>query len=240
MFDVLILSGGPASRLKGVFKPLLPINGKPMLLHIVNEFKSVANNVIIVVHNSWQANLIKECIPTSSDIRIVLDRLNIQSPLVAALSGAMVSKSRIIFIIAADMPFFKHEVALKIVKYCNVFDACVPMWPNGYVEPLAAAYVRSRYVHVAKQLIGQGIMKAQAVIKELKTKYVDVRELCKQPDVVFHNVNTIIDYVKALYIVENRKSQKLKTSNFLSYNSKQLIPLSKPFIMTQDNRKTYI
>jgi len=216
LFDVLILSGGSASRLKGVFKPLLPINGKPMLLHIINEFRSTADNIIIVVHSSRQTDLIKKCIPMPRNTQIVLDRLDIRSPLTGALSGAIVSKSKIIFIVAADMPFFKCEVALKIAKYCNTFDACIPAWPNGYVEPLAAAYVRSRYLHVAKQLIDQGILKAQAVVKKLKTKFIDVRELCKQPDVIFHNVNTINDYVKALYIAENHKLQELKTSNFLS------------------------
>ncbi len=194
-FDAVILAGGVSSRFLGVFKPLLILGDKPILAWIVDNLSPVSGEVIVVVRDEKQENAILRAI---DGVKVVRDEVSIQAPIVGALAGARASRSDLIFIVAGDQPFVTSEVAAKIVAKCKNYEACVPKWPNGYIEPLTAAYAREKFIKVAENLIKRGHLKSSAPLKYLKTLYIDVYQLHSHPEKILHNINTIDDYIKAL------------------------------------------
>ncbi|RLF20029.1 MAG: hypothetical protein DRZ82_03675 [Thermoprotei archaeon] len=219
-FDVVILAGGLARRLNRVFKPLLPLGGKPMIMWIVDELREVANRIIVSVHDYVQAKAITRRV---RDVDIAIDCTyyeGMYSPLIGALTGAKRAKNKVIFLIACDQPFIDKYIALKLVQGCYHFEACVPMWPNGYVEPLVAAYLRERFIEVAESFVRQGELCAQAPLLKMNVKYINVYDLCSDPEITFLNINSPCDYRKALEIVRsNKHMSKSRNVNIYCINS---------------------
>jgi len=193
-FEVIILAGGSSKRIQNTYKPLLKLENKPLIRWIVDRLSELSCKPIIVVHNESQKATLSNLVP---DVRIIVDEIEIASPLIGALSGARVANSRIIFLMAVDQPFLSAEIISKIVNLCKDVEACIPRWPNGFIEPLAAAYDRKAFIRAAEASLDRNDLSLRSTLKMLKARFVDTYTLHPNPRLIFHNINTIDDYLKA-------------------------------------------
>jgi molybdopterin-guanine dinucleotide biosynthesis protein A len=199
--SAIVLAGGFSKRF-GQDKGLLELLGKPLILHLLDKVSTMVNEILVVVSSSLQERAYAHFL--KSKARIVVDKYEAQSPLVGALTGFESTRSEYSLLLPCDTPFVSSQIASLLLELCVNKDAVVPRWPNGYLEPLQAAYYTKSALTAASKALEDKKMNMYSMITHLKkVRYVSTLVL-KQIDpklMTFFNVNTPKDLGKAEYML---------------------------------------
>jgi len=198
---VIILAGGFSKRF-GQDKCLVDLVGKPLVLHVIDRVSSVVNEKVVVVG----ANALVETFSNlfKSKTRLVVDKYEGQSPLVGALTGFESIDTEYSLLLPCDTPFVSAEIAALLLDLCVNKAAVIPRWPNGYIEPLQAAYRTKSAIEAAKKALNEGKRDLSSMINHMRgTRYVSTLVL-QQLDpklLTFFNVNTPEDLKRAEFML---------------------------------------
>jgi molybdopterin-guanine dinucleotide biosynthesis protein A len=156
------LSGGKARRfqLKGdggwQDKALALLQGKPLLVHAVENVQGVVDQVLVCVNDEERKAIYTQTLKHHSlpNVKIVVDEKvdHISGPNVAIMSGLKAAKADYCLTLPCDMPFLKSEVAEYMLSEAEGFDVAVPMWPNGRLETLLMVLQRQNALEIADTL----------------------------------------------------------------------------------------
>ncbi|MGB9980635.1 molybdenum cofactor guanylyltransferase [Methanobacterium sp.] len=194
MKSIIILCGGRSRRM-GKDKGSFVLNDKPMLLYVLNAIKDITNEIVLVLRDQKQINKYKPILENvSTSIKIVTDETKDQGPLVGILTGLSHIDSEYAQILPCDSPFISESFVLKMFKIAETkqFDAVVPIWDDGHIEPLHSIY-RKDVLDIVRDLIKNERYDVKSLIDNLNVKYVDVEYLDKTT-MSFQNINTINDF----------------------------------------------
>ena len=195
--SAIVLAGGFSRRFKQD-KGLLVLGGKPLILHTINRISAVVDEVIVVVNSKNQEESYTNFLP--SNVEVVVDKCETQSPLVGALTGFGSVGGQYSLLLPCDTPLISSEVVSLLLELCVNKDAVIPRWPNGYLEPLQAAYhVKSALAAATKALEDNKLNMYSMIACLKKVRYVST-SVFRQMDpklLTFLNVNTPEDLRKA-------------------------------------------
>jgi molybdopterin-guanine dinucleotide biosynthesis protein A len=195
-YSALILAGGMGSRLGYREKALIKINGRPLIALIIERLEKVVDNIIISVRDIRQGELLKAAL--SRECRFVYDIHKNAGPMSGILSGLSACEDEYCFIAACDMPFINENVVRLLFRKSENYDAAIPRWEDGFLEPLLAVYRCAPMIHETKKAIERDETIILAPVLKMNVNYVpmdDVRKL--DPDLrTFININTIDDIQK--------------------------------------------
>jgi molybdopterin-guanine dinucleotide biosynthesis protein A len=195
-YSALILAGGMGRRLGYREKALIDINGKTLIALIIEKLEKVVDSIIISVRDRAQEELLKAAL--SLEYRFAYDIHKNTGPMSGILSGLSSCEDEYCFIAACDMPFINENVVRLLLRRSDNFDAAIPRWEDGFLEPLHAVYRCVPMIHETKQAIERGETIILAPVFKMKVNYVpmdDVRKL--DPDLrTFININTNDDIQK--------------------------------------------
>ena len=194
MRSVIILCGGRSRRM-GKDKGSLVLNDKPMLIHVLDTVKEIADEIVLVLRDQEQIDKYKTILrDIEVSIKIVTDETKDQGPLVGILTGLSHISSEYAQILPCDSPFISKSFVLKMFEIAEAkkFDAVVPIWDDGHIEPLHSLYKKD-IVDIGKNLIKKERYNVKSLIYNLNVKYVDVEEL-DESTMSFRNLNTIKDF----------------------------------------------
>jgi len=180
--NVAILVGGRGRRINAE-KGLLEIKGKKFIEILVEKFKDC--NVIIVCRDEKQAKLYERFGET------IIDEVKDFGPLAAIYSALKYFKDYVL-VVAVDMPLIKKELAKHIFEVCkNGYDAVIPKWKDGKVEPLLACYSFKAIGEIEKSIM-RGERKIIKSMERLNVLYYPIEELRRFDEnlLSFINVNT--------------------------------------------------
>lgn len=185
----IILSGGKNSRI-GTNKAFLKIDGNRLIDKILNIYKNIFTEIIIVTND-----------PLSyvefSDTIIVTDIYKGKGPLGGIYTGLLYSNNEYAFISACDMPSLNKDFILYMTEQqTSKFDIIVPQLPAGF-QPLHAVYSR-RCLPSIKKLILSDKLKIDGFFKEMRLLKI-TEEKIKPFDKdgrLFLNINTPEDFKK--------------------------------------------
>ena len=182
----VIFAGGKSVRM-GENKALLPFcNHSSLAGYQYNRLSKIFNQVYISTKsNNFNFNP-----------KIVKDRYEVYSPLVALLSIFESLNREEIFILAVDMPFV-NEMIIKTLYgvLTSQDDIAVAISPKG-IEPLCGVYRSQRVIMEAKRILKQNNHRVTTLLYNSNTKYVRFKS---END--FLNLNTPSDYQKAIRLV---------------------------------------
>jgi molybdopterin-guanine dinucleotide biosynthesis protein A len=197
-YSALILAGGMGSRLGYREKALININGKTLIALIIERLEKVVDSIIISVRDRAQEELLKAAL--SREYRFAYDIHKNTGPMSGILSGFSACEDEYCFIAACDMPFINENVVRLLFRRSENYDAAIPRWEDGFLEPLHAVYRCVPMIHEAKKAIERGETIILAPVFKMKVNYVpmdDVRKL--DTDLrTFININTNDDIQKLL------------------------------------------
>ncbi len=189
---VLILAGGKSQRFQHFDKCFITLNNKPLIQHTIDKASSVADEIIVAVRDKKQGEQIANKIP--KQIVLVFDSLKEVGPLAGVLSGLKRASFSFSLVVGCDMPFVNPDVAKFLFEIASTgYDAVVPKWENGLVEPLHAVYRKEPMLAVIKEATGRSKRKIFDVLSQLKNIYfVPVKEIREiDPSLnTFININT--------------------------------------------------
>jgi len=195
--SAIILAGGLSSRF-GQDKGLLQLAGKPLVTHVLNAVGNIVDEKIVVV--SRKEHVEKYLKATGACASILVDRDNTHSPLAGALTGFEKARGEYSLLLPCDTPFASRDILSLLLELCPGRNACVPRWPNGYVEPLQAVYRTKSALQTSSVALCAGELKVQAMLDRLQcVRYVSTLVLQQlDPELrTFFNINTPLDLKRA-------------------------------------------
>jgi len=200
--SAIILAGGLSKRL-GQDKGLVKLAGKPLLAHVLDKISNVVDEIVVVVSSESQKRVFEGLVKQKAKVTVDIDKA--QSPLVGALTGFESVHGQYSLLLSCDAPFISIEIASLLLDLCINRNAVIPRWPNGFIEPLQAAYHTKSAQVAAKKTLENGKMNFQSMIALLRgVRYISTMVL-KQIDpelLTFFNVNTPDDLKKAESILK--------------------------------------
>ncbi len=188
----LILAGGMGSRLGYQEKSLIDINGKPLIAYVIGALGKAVDNIIISVRDREQGELIDSRMP---GYEFAYDTYKNRGPLAGIFSGLSACDDEYCFIAACDMPFINENIVAMFFLKCEGFDAALPRWSDGSLEPLHAVYRCKPMIRETKKAIESGETIILAPVFRLNVNYVGMEEIRNyDPELkTFMNVNTYED-----------------------------------------------
>ncbi len=198
---IIILAGGKSRRFQSNDKCIsLTIDSLPLLQYVINRVICVADELIVAAGNRSQGMEIRNRI--SGEFDIVLDSLSDSGPLAGFLSGLGHASCDLCLIIGCDMPFINTEVVEYLFGLLSDsdYDAAVPRWANGMLEPLHAVYRREPTLAAIRTAVNERKnMRISNIIARLKVCFVPVARIkAIDPDLkTFTNINTPADIITA-------------------------------------------
>src|SRR3954452_3844587 len=126
---VTILAGGRGSRLGGVDKAALDLDGRPMLEHVLAAVSPLAREILVVANDDRLAGD-----PRLTVIRDPEPHAGVLPALLAALETAT---SELMLLIACDMPFVSRALIEHLVSLARGHDVVMPK-VDGYEQPMHA------------------------------------------------------------------------------------------------------
>ncbi|MEM4888534.1 MAG: molybdenum cofactor guanylyltransferase [Thermosphaera sp.] len=200
-----ILAGGDGKRL-GYYKPLMNLNNKKLVVHTLDNLGPYFNYIILVVKNNTQKELLISSIYEAINkynVEVVVDKVNLNGPIAGLVTAVDYCNRKLLAIAPSDTPFIKFSIYKHLGDYVvnKNYEAAVPAWPNNYIEPLISISVRDKIAQVLNKNIREGKLRIRDVYAEMRTAYVNVYYLSKNPDLEFFNVNNNEDLELARRIV---------------------------------------
>jgi len=185
MISGIILAGGKNSRMHGVDKAFLKINGKAIILRTLDIFKDIFEEIWIITNNPKRYRFLK-----SKKIFVARDIINNKGPLAGIYTGLKYMTGDAGFFVACDMPNLHNELIKRqlLLFQKEKFECLVPV-NNGYIEPLHGIYTKELAKRIYRFINGK-----KSCIEFLKTCRCGFMEVRGEEAVSFSNLNTIGEY----------------------------------------------
>ena len=178
-----------------------------MLSYVLDTASSVADEVLVVVGSEGQGETLSSAI---GDAELVIDdgALGPPCPLRGLVSGLRAARGDVALALACDMPLVSARVLSFLADVLSHMNAAVPRWPNGYVEPLQAAYRVGPSIRAGEALLRAGEdIAMRSFLRALgRVRYIST-EVIKELDPglsTFLNVNSPADLRKAEMLLRAR------------------------------------
>ncbi len=190
--NVAVLVGGRGGRI-GRDKGFLDVCGKTFIEAIVEEFSDC--RLLIVCRDEMQAKEYSRFGKTAVDLFKGVGPL-------AGIYTALRHFEDDISVVPVDCPLVRREILEYISELLKGYDAAVPVWEDGRLEPLIASYSYSSADRI-REFIEAGEKRVYAVLRCMRTRYIPTAELRKFDRELrsFINVNTWQDYLNLLRVV---------------------------------------
>ncbi|HEX7467229.1 MAG TPA: molybdenum cofactor guanylyltransferase [Methanobacterium sp.] len=182
MKSFIVLCGGKSTRM-GQDKGSFSIDGKPMIIHVLETLALIADDIVIVLRDENQVDDYKQLFDSltsnnKTKLKICTDILKDQGPLAGILTGLEYIKSDKAMVIPCDSPFVTEFFVNKMFTFSEEadFDAFVPKWSNGKLEPLHSIYNKDLQP-VIQKLLYKHKRDVKSFIDKLKVEYIDAESL---------------------------------------------------------------
>jgi len=200
MNSFIILCGGKSRRM-GQDKGSMSFHGKPMIIHVIETLTHVADEIVLVLRDKNQADEYKKFLKDlklteNINFKICTDILKDQGPLAGILTGFQHIVSNKAMVLPCDSPFVSEFFVKKMFELSGYsdFDAFVPKWSDGRLEPLHSIYKKNSQ-SVIRKLLEEDILDVKSFITKLDVKFIDVESL-DPTGRSFFNINQMKDIPK--------------------------------------------
>ncbi len=202
MKTAIIIADGHSDKF-GQDKGLVPLAGKPLILHVFERAQPLVDETIVVVRSAKQKEAYLPLFP--KDTKILMDSKGAQCPLVGALTGFANAQGDHAILLPCDTPFISEEVVEFLFEVSAGMDAVIPKWTNDDIEPLQAVYKTGSALAAAGLALERGETLLRSMISLLKrVRYISTMVIEQiDPDLItFFNINTPMDLKRAETLIK--------------------------------------
>lgn len=161
----IVLAGGRSSRF-GRDKLAEPIEGRPMLDHVIERVRTVADDIVVVGPRSALPDL-------RPDIDVVDDDRPFEGPLAGVSAGlrALDPGVEAVLVVGGDMPTLVGDVLRILADGLARHEAAV-LADDGGPRPLPMAVRRSAAAPAADRLLADGERRLRALLEQLDVEVI--------------------------------------------------------------------
>lgn len=204
----LILAGGKSSRM-GLNKALIELGGKAVVTRVTESLLQVTSEIIVTVAKDAPLHEYRRRLP--QDVLIMRDKMDSSTPLVGIISGLEELQPCYCITLSCDLPFVSPKVLQRLFQEAEGYDATIPQWPNGRIEPLHAVYrsekaeAAAREAYADKEWANRDMVKRLKMVRMVPTE--SLRTL--DPDLLtFFNMNSPADMKQAEMIAQRLDARR--------------------------------
>jgi len=191
MKSAIILCGGLSKRM-GRDKGLIVFDGEPLIVRILDKLKDYFDELLLVLRDDEQKREYLKVLKDYGNVKIFTDVIKGQGPLGGLLTGLLKVNSAHALVVPCDSPFITRGFIENCLKIdLRDYDAIVPVWDDGRIEPLHAIYSKRIVDRIYKLLSGDE-RRASALVKIINSMLIPVDELDPSLE-SFRNVNKLED-----------------------------------------------
>ena len=205
----IVLSGGQSKRLgAGTEKALTPLEGRPLIEYVLDAVTPLVVETIIVVKTEHQMEAIREACNSRYKFTFVLDESEASSPLIGAVAGFRRVVAGLSLLLPCDAPLLCPDVLSLLLRLGSSYDAIVPRWPNGNIEPLHATYEAAAATKGLAEAAEAGELRMYNGIRRLRNVFYVPTDSLRRLDPrlhTFENVNTAEDLIRIGTILHQPK-----------------------------------
>jgi molybdopterin-guanine dinucleotide biosynthesis protein A len=173
-----------------------PEEESTVLEYLLDAVWTVADAIYVIFRKEPSLKLI-EAISTFG-VKIIIENKD-QTVVSSLLMGFKASRSEHCLVLRENMPFIKPSVLHALFEFAKGYDAAIPKWSNGRLEPLLAVYRRKSFITVASKLQSEDNL-LPVVDNLYSIRYVGVENEIRplDPDLEsFFTINSEEDLAKA-------------------------------------------
>ncbi len=162
---VAILAGGSSKRF-GSEKALAIFQGKSLISHMIDIARQISSDVIVVVANRNMQDTLSTIVPSQRIVTDPKDRPR------CALSGALTafqsSNTHSTLLLPVDAPLAHPDLLKHLIHHSRGYDAVVPSWSSGFIEPLHAVYSADEAYQVGTCLMENKRLRMSDLLDQLR------------------------------------------------------------------------
>jgi molybdopterin-guanine dinucleotide biosynthesis protein A len=202
--SVIVLAGGRSRRL-GTDKALLKLDGKWLLVRILQALSSLSDELLVV--GGEQAKL------AHLQVSIVSDAYPGLGPLAGIYAGLKAMRHERGLVVACDMPLLSLELLRYMILLSNDFDVVIPRIGRE-LEPLHAIYSSACVRPIAEEL-ERGCLRVIGFFSQVRVRYVDQEEIdaFDPRHLSFFNINTPEELETAERLILERAKPRSRDSS---------------------------
>ncbi len=153
-------------------------DGKSTLLqYVLDSVWTVADEILVIFDKEPSLSLIETIAPFGVKVAVDRDGNSVLSRIVA---GFRASRSENCLVVPSSAPFVKPNVIFHLYERVRGFDASVPRWKNGRLEPLLAVYGKKAFLKAVTQAKSRVL---SSLLDNLyAVSYVDIEEYLRPLD----------------------------------------------------------
>jgi len=183
----LILAGGRSSRMGGIEKSRICLDGTPLVYKIAVLLESLFSEVILITN---QPNLHEDLPP---GVMIAPDFHRGRGPLGGLHAGLRRIQAQAVFCVACDMPSLRRDLIEAQLQSFRAAYArgCQILIPRigRLIEPLHGIYVKTVEPAVDRICRGRGGYSIRILLRQVRTCYWDLEDTAENRS-AFFNLNT--------------------------------------------------
>lgn len=186
--SLAILAGGKSSRLGGIDKALITVDGIPLISRIYNTFRAEVSEVIVISNSNRTYPV---------DAPIFPDKILNCGPLGGIHSALTNAASSLVLIVSVDMPFASKDIFQQLLNIYQQSNAEVVVPKHGdFLEPLFGLYSKTLVSRINSILSDKQGHPITELLSQSNTQYLELTDDF-QTRMWFYNINTPDD-LKAL------------------------------------------
>lgn len=168
-YTIAVLAGGKSTRF-GANKLFFQVGTRTMLEWVLYAALKSKSNEIILSVKSLEFDIPGKI---KDRIKVVKDEIDEYSPLIGIMSAARASTNSKIVIVSADSPLVTGNFLNLLDSYLEKMDVdgVVPIWNDGSIEAIHAAYRTSSVLSVCELLTNYKNYNVKAIPSMLKRVY---------------------------------------------------------------------
>ena len=197
----VILAGGRGTRLPD--KCFRMLGGKQLIVHVFERISQVTQEIVVSVKSKEQATRIRRLIHPA---QVVLDKIEVQTPLVGFLSGLRAIQAPYVFVAACDIPFVEPNVIRLLFERAIGGAGAVPVADGKILQPLCAVYRRQSAIDAAEKSLEskrfgmlEMLTQLEGIVRVSKEELSNV----DRQQLTFRNINTDADLAWAERTIKN-------------------------------------
>jgi len=180
----VVLAGGQSTRMQRD-KALLPLEGRPLVSHVVDGLRAHVDEVLVSADDAAKYAFL--------GLPVIADRVPKQGPMMAVASTLEHARHDTVLYAPCDVPHLPAALVARLFRAArDGGDIIVPRGPDGRYEPLFAIYRRSVLPELLRAL-DAGERRIVRIYDRCDTRVVPVG-----PEDGLLNVNTAADYAALL------------------------------------------
>jgi molybdopterin-guanine dinucleotide biosynthesis protein A len=178
--SVVVAQGHESLRLPRRFPGGDPTSS--LLGYVLDSVWTVSDEIYVVFRDEPDLALVEEIAPSGAKIISVASEAAAVDQVAAGLQAC---HSELCLVLAGNVPFVKPNLAYELFEAAREYDAAVPRWADGRLEPLLATYRRKSWL---RALAAGTPRSLQGVLDSLYgIRFVAVENELKQLDPELHS-----------------------------------------------------